>query len=133
MNECIFFGRLANEPKKQVIKKGETEITVVNFKIAVDREHWGGKNNKDFLPMAAYGKMGDIIYDNFKLGSKILVRCIAQADSKNFYTIQFNISRVYFCDPQTTIEHDDEVGEIIVPPNFDSLEEFKEPVEPTAK
>lgn len=127
MNECIFFGRLANEPKKQVIKKGETELTVVNFKIAVDREYWGGKNNKDFLPMAAYGKMGDIIYSNFKVGSKILLKCIAQSDSKNFYNVHFNISRVYFCSDKETIEHDEsEVGEIVIPPDFDKLEEMEE-------
>lgn len=126
MNECIFFGRFANEPKKQIIKKGDKELPVVNFKIAVDREYWGGRNSKDFLPMAAYGKMADIIYDHFKMGSKILCKCIAQSDSKNFYTIQFNVSRVYFCDPQTVIEHDGDIDEIIVPPNFDGLEEIEE-------
>ena len=127
MNNCIFFGRVASDMKKQVIVKGDKELPVVNFKIAVDREYWGGKNNKDFLPMCAYGKMADLIYDHFQKGSKILVSCLAQADSKNFYTVTFNISRVYFCSDKEVIDHEGEdYDEIIAKMHFDSLEEVEE-------
>lgn len=127
MNECIFLGRLANEPQKQVIKKGETTTTVVNFKLAVDREYWGGKNNKDFLPFAAYGKMGDIIYNNFTIGSKILIKCVAQADSKNYYTVLFNVSRIYYIENKQVINHDgEEFEEIVLKQHFDRLEEVEE-------
>ena len=127
MNICVFFGRLGSEPKKQVIIKGDKEVPLCSFKLAVEREYWGGKNNKDFLPMVAYGRMADLIYNNFKLGSKIVVHCQAQADSTHYYTVQFNVSRIYFCEPKEDIERsDEEIGEIYIPPNFNKLEEVEE-------
>ena len=136
MNNCVFWGKMAVEPIKQRIIKGDKETLVVNFNIAVMREYWGGKNMKDFLPCVAYGRVAELIAENFTVGSNMLIHCRAQSvayiqNSKTIRAVQFVVDRSYFVDPKgfaTNVDADPEpMDEIYIPPNYSKLEEIEEP------
>ncbi len=69
MNFVSISGRLAQNPKSYVIDEGKT---VSRFTVAVNR-YYAGEELTDFIPVSAWGKLGDTCKENLYQGRKVLV------------------------------------------------------------
>lgn len=91
MNLCVFEGRLVADP--EVRKAGD--VTVVNFRLAVDNEM--KKDDATFLDFEAWAQGAEIIAKWFKKGSLIIIRdATAKNDSWEDKTTGEKRSRVKF-------------------------------------
>lgn len=69
MINVTVIGRLTTDPELKIING---EKTVVKFGLAVNRKQ-GGKDNVQFLNVAAFGKSGEVIAEHVKKGEQICV------------------------------------------------------------
>ena len=68
MNKVILVGRLAQEPEVRYTQSGKA---VASFNLAVNR--YGQKDSADFIPIVAWEKLAEVIGNNLKKGSQVLV------------------------------------------------------------
>jgi len=102
INTCVFVGRVSNEIE---LKKTNNEISCCNFNLAVQRKNL---DTTDFPPMAAYGKLAEIICKYVSKGELIGVRAVYQSHIKNnkkYY--EFKIEEVQFLEKRNDGEYDD--------------------------
>ena len=68
MNNVILLGRLVEDPEVRYTQSG---TAVVNFTMAVDRP--GKDKGTDFIPIAAWNKLAEIIGNNLSKGRRTLI------------------------------------------------------------
>ena len=68
MNKAILVGRLAQDPEVRYTQSGKA---VASFNLAVNR--YGQKDSADFIPIVAWEKLAEVIGNNLKKGSQVLV------------------------------------------------------------
>ena len=68
MNKWFGIGRLAQDPEVRYTQSGKA---VASFNLAVNR--YGQKDSADFIPIVAWEKLAEIIGNNLKKGSQVLV------------------------------------------------------------
>ena len=68
MNKAILVGRLAQDPEVRYTQSGKA---VASFNLAVNR--YGQKDAADFIPIVAWEKLAEVIGNNLKKGSQVLV------------------------------------------------------------
>ena len=68
MNKVILVGRLAQDPEVRYTQSGKA---VASFNLAVNR--YGQKDSADFIPIVAWEKLAEVIGNNLKKGSQVLV------------------------------------------------------------
>ena len=68
MNKAILVGRLAQDPEVRYTQSGKA---VASFNLAVNR--YGQKESADFIPIVAWEKLAEIIGNNLKKGSQVLI------------------------------------------------------------
>lgn len=102
INSCIFIGRVSTEIE---LKKTKDNVSCCSFQIAVQRR----KSDKtDYPPMAAYGKIAEIICSYVKKGDRVGVRASYQSTIKNekkYY--EFKIEEIEFLESKKTGGYDD--------------------------
>ena len=69
LNQCNFIGRLARDPETRYLSSGDA---VCNFTIAVG---WKSKDKEgaEWVPVTAFGKLGEICGQYLKKGSQVFV------------------------------------------------------------
>ena len=68
MNKWFGIGRLAQDPEVRYTQSGKA---VASFNLAVNR--YGQKDSADFIPIVAWEKLAEVIGNNLKKGSQVLV------------------------------------------------------------
>ena len=68
MNKVILVGRLTQDPEVRYTQSGKA---VASFNLAVNR--YGQKDSADFIPIVAWEKLAEVIGNNLKKGSQVLV------------------------------------------------------------
>ena len=68
MNKAILVGRLAQDPEVRYTQSGKA---VASFNLAVNR--YGQKESADFIPIVAWEKLAEVIGNNLKKGSQVLI------------------------------------------------------------
>ena len=68
MNKVILVGRLAQDPEVRNTQSGKA---VASFNLAVNR--YGQIDSADFIPIVAWEKLAEVIGNNLKKGSQVLV------------------------------------------------------------
>ena len=76
MNKVILVGRLAQDPEVRYTQSGKA---VASFNLAVNR--YGQKDSADFIPIVAWEKLAEVIGNNLKKGSQVLVEGLMQVRS----------------------------------------------------
>lgn len=132
MNNCIFSGRLTNDPEVRYSANGETAIT--RFRLAVNRRFKReGEPDADFLNILAFGKSAENIGKYFKKGSMIILETHVQTGSyenregQKVYTTDFVVDSWDFAgSSETKSEKPKEEpkakdGELVPVPESDNL------------
>ena len=71
LNKIVCMGRLVRDPE---LRKTASDISVVSFTIAVDRDYKNGDERvADFIPVTAWRGTADFISHNFSKGRMICV------------------------------------------------------------
>lgn len=82
MNKVIMMGRLTQDPNVNYAGSGESQTTVANFSIAVDRKKVReGDPTADFFKCTSFGKQAEFVEKYLKKGTKILVTGHIQNDN----------------------------------------------------
>ena len=126
LNVIILEGRLTRDPELKEI--GET--SVANFDLAVDdkRKDENGEHTTSFIPVVAFGNLGELVSKYLHKGSKVLVRGYVQQRSwlnkegLKRSVLEVILDEIDFLDPK---EPEDEE------PKFDSR--TGKPLKPTKK
>lgn len=132
MNNCIFSGRLANDPETRYAQNTDTAIT--RFRLAVSRRYKReGEPDADFLNMLAFGKTAENIGKFFTKGAMIIVETRCQTgsyenrDGQKVHTTDFVIDSWDFAGPNEKKETKKEEkpkakdGEFVDVPEDDKL------------
>lgn len=69
MNKFIGVGRLVKDPE---IRYSQSGTAVANFNIAIS-SGYGEHKQTDFIPVVAFKKLAEVIGNNLKKGSQVLV------------------------------------------------------------
>ena len=69
MNKVILVGRLAQDPEVRYTQSG---TAVANFNIAIS-SGYGEHKQTDFIPIVAFKNLAEIVGNNLKKGSQVLV------------------------------------------------------------
>ena len=69
MNKVILVGRLAQDPEVRYTQSGKA---VANFNIAIS-SGYGEHKQTDFIPVVAFKNLAEIVGNNLKKGSQVLV------------------------------------------------------------
>ena len=69
MNKVILVGRLAQDPEVRYTQSG---TAVANFNIAIS-SGYGEHKQTDFIPVVAFKNLAEVIGNNLKKGSQVLV------------------------------------------------------------
>ncbi len=101
MNRAAIFGRLTKDP---VLKVTETQKTVANFVVAVQRNDL---KTADFFSCVAFGKVAETIVKLFSKGSRILLEGAIRIDTykkdnENKQSVKFVVSSFNFVDYKKT-------------------------------
>lgn len=71
LNNCIFVGRIAQDPE---VKTTQSGVTIANFSVAVDRAYSKGDEKKcDFIPVVTFNKTAEFVEKWFKKGTSVHV------------------------------------------------------------
>ncbi|MBT9258258.1 MAG: single-stranded DNA-binding protein [Clostridiales bacterium] len=91
MNHIILIGRLTADPE---IKTLESGTSVARFTLAVDRPFTNaqGERQPDFIPVAAWGKLGELVGQYLAKGRQVAVAGRLQIRS---YTTDDNERRTF--------------------------------------
>lgn len=122
MNKFIFMGRLTKDPEIRYTVEG-TEIA--NFTLAIDRRK---KDEADFIPVTAFGKLADFCEKYLKKGTKIITEGTVQnnnytdKDGNNRYGYSFISNSIEFAESKRSQTDDD--GFMNVPDNIDDIVPF---------
>lgn len=102
LNHIICMGRLVRDPE---LRKTASDISVVSFTIAVDRDYKNGDEKvADFIPVTAWRGTADFISRNFSKGRMICVdgslqtRNYEDKDGKKRTAFEIAAQNVYFAD-----------------------------------
>jgi single-strand DNA-binding protein len=78
MNECVFVGRLTDDPKIKDI--GETKLTTFSLGIEETRKDKDGQTKRryDYLDFEAWDSGAQTIYDHCRKGDFLVVQCSAR-------------------------------------------------------
>lgn len=109
MNQCVFLGRICNEPKLVKLEDGKV---VCNITLAVDRSFKNSVTDNydtDFIRISVWEGIAYALYENCPKGSTICTRCRVQ-----------NKKRVI---QDTTIDTYDFIGEMV---NFVNIAKRKD-------
>lgn len=68
MNKVVLMGRLVADPEIRYTS-GENNMAIGKFRLAVDRK--GKKGEADFIPVIAFGKLGEFVEKYLKKGTKV--------------------------------------------------------------
>lgn len=80
MNKYICMGRLTKDP--EVRYKSDGGAAVARYTIAVDRRYkQDGKPDADFIPVTAFGKLGEHAEKYYKKGTKVIVTGRLETDN----------------------------------------------------
>ena len=100
MNECFFIGRLTKDPDFSV--NGENMRCTFTLAIQRDRD----RENADFINITAFNRLAEIVLNNCKKGSKIMVN--ANVHNNNYtskegtqvYGFDFVAQKIEFLEPK---------------------------------
>lgn len=102
MNKVIIRGNIANDIEKSANRNGDA---IINFNVAAKREFKNneGKYDADFIRCTAFGNNADVIYNNFRKGSGILIdgkirTGSYERDGEKIYTTDVVVERFEFID-----------------------------------
>ena len=102
INSCIFVGRVSTEIE---VRKTNNGVSCCSFQLAVQRKF---TDKTDFPPMAAYGKLAEIIQQYVKKGHLICVRAGYQSNIKNGKKYhEFKVEDIEFLARKQSGDYDD--------------------------
>ena len=109
MNSVNLIGRLTADPAVRTIqKKGQEDLTVANFSLAVDRSDEGA----DFIRCVAFGRAAEFVETWFKKGQRVGVTGRIQTgsyddkDGKKVYTTDVIVEHMDFADGKAAEDTD---------------------------
>ena len=116
MNKVILVGRLAQDPEVRYTQSGKA---VASFNLAVNR--YGQKDSADFIPIVAWEKLAEVIGNNLKKGSQVLVegrmqvRSYETQDGQKRYVTEVIAQNIEFMGSKKTSEPSiaDDMGEVV--------------------
>lgn len=101
MNNVILKGRLVADPE---LRQTQSNISVVSFKIAVDKYVKDGEKQADFIECSAWRATAEFISKYFRKGQEILISRGAlhnknwtDKDGVKHYTYEVTAEAVEFC------------------------------------
>ena len=117
MNKFIGVGRLAQDPE---IRYSQSGTAVVNFNIAIS-SGYGEYKQTDFIPMVAFKNLAEIVGNNLKKGSQVLVegrmqvRSYETQDGQKRYVTEVIAQNIEFMGSKKTNEPSiaDDMGEVV--------------------
>lgn len=102
MNRVILMGRLTGDPE---MRQTQSENAATRFRLAVDRrgKKQEGRQNTDFLPVVAWGKLGEFAAQYLKKGTRVIVegRLTSgsyQKDGQTVYTLDVTAESIEFAE-----------------------------------
>lgn len=112
MNICSFLGRLTRDPELINLNNGKS---VVNFCISVRNPSKNQeKPEMTFIDCVVWEKAAELIYKNFKKGSKILINAAAKTETwadketgKNRNKIKFIVQKFWYIDEKTNFNEEE--------------------------
>lgn len=116
MNKFIGVGRLAQDPEVRYTQSGKA---VASFNLAVNR--YGQKDAADFIPIVAWEKLAEVIGNNLKKGSQVLVegrmqvRSYETQEGQKRYVTEVIAQNIEFMGSKKTSEPSiaDDMGEVV--------------------
>lgn len=110
MNSVNLIGRLTADPDVRTIqRKGQDDLAVANFSLAVDR---GGDAGADFIRCVAFGRAAEFVETWFKKGQRVGVTGRIQTgsyddkDGKKVYTTDVIVEHMDFADSKEAEDGD---------------------------
>lgn len=104
MNKVILMGRLTRDPDVRYTN-GDKPMCIARYTIAVDRRFKrDGQDTADFIPCAAFGKVGEFAEKYLKKGTKIAVTGRIQTgsytnkDGQKVYTTEVVVEEQEFAE-----------------------------------
>lgn len=117
LNHVCLAGRLTKDP---VLRKTETQKSVVSFSIACERDFSnGGQKESDFYDVIAWGNTAEFVSKYFSKGKMIIVDGRLQTgsytakDGTNRKTVEIVASSVYFCGAKRDEARNDSNGSTV--------------------
>ena len=106
MNKVILMGRLTRDPELRYSNKGDEQIAIANYTLAVDRggRHEEGRQNADFIQCTAFRKAAEFAEKYFTQGLRVLITGRIQTgsytdrDGKKVYTTTVIVDEQEFAD-----------------------------------
>ncbi|MDD2432053.1 MAG: single-stranded DNA-binding protein [Firmicutes bacterium] len=105
LNRVILIGRLTRDPELRYTSNGNAQA---RFTLAVDRDFTNqqGEREADFIPIVAWGKLGEIVAHNLVKGrlvaveGKISVRSYEAKEGGRRWVTDINADSVKFLEPK---------------------------------
>ncbi|HOA91577.1 MAG TPA: single-stranded DNA-binding protein [Bacillota bacterium] len=105
LNRVILIGRLTRDPELRYTTTGNAQA---RFTLAVDRDFTNqqGEREADFIPVVAWGKLGEIVAHNLVKGrlvaveGRISVRSYEAKDGTRRWVTDVNADTVKFLEPK---------------------------------
>lgn len=75
MNKVVLMGRLTRDPELRYSNKGQEQMAIANYTLAVDRRqrNQNGDQQADFIPCTVFGKGAEFAEKHFVQGLRILI------------------------------------------------------------
>ena len=117
MNKFIGIGRLVKDPE---IRYSQSGTAVANFNIAIS-SGYGEHKQTDFIPIVAFKNLAEIVGNNLKKGSQVLVegrmqvRSYETQDGQKRYVTEVIAQNIEFMGSKKTNEPSiaDDMGEVV--------------------
>lgn len=105
MNKVILMGRLTRDPEVSYSNRGDSQMAIARFSIAVDRRFKReGEPDADFFNCTAFGRQGEFVERYLHKGIKIVVVGRIQNDNytnregEKVYSVRVMVDEIEFAE-----------------------------------
>lgn len=111
MNKVILMGRLTRDPEMSYSNRGDSQLAIARFSLAVDRRFKrDGEPDADFFNCTAFGRQGEFVDKYLRQGTKVVVVGRIQNDNytnregQKVYSVRVMVDEIEFAESKNAAQ-----------------------------